>query len=95
MDDKRRGSRNVKILDTHKQFFVEKIEENPRITLFELASALNSSYGVTVSTQCVRMHLDALVYTLKSMRHEPEVANSAIKNQKSKTYVENLIGYQR
>jgi len=92
--DSRGGRRHAKIEEEHKTFMVEIIEKNPRITLQELTKAIRSKYGFSVSSECVRLHLDALLYTLKNIRYEPEAANSVINKEKRRQFATDLLYYQ-
>ena len=92
--DYRGGNRPRKITDEHRNFMVTKIEQNPRITLAELANLLHSNFNISVSKECVRKHLDAVMYTLKAVRYEPEKANSPENKSKRKLFVTELLHYQ-
>ena len=52
---------------------VKSIEENPRITLGELKTALFDRFQLEVSKTTISNHLDKLMYTLKTIRFEPEL----------------------
>ena len=73
--DVRGGRRFVKVTEQHREYMVKCIERNPRLTLEELRSALISDQSLTISKQAIRSHLDAMLYTIKSVRYEPERAN--------------------
>ncbi len=49
----------------HLDFPAEEIENNSRITLNQLKISLHAKSGISVSTECVKMHLVGLLYTLK------------------------------
>ena len=51
-------------------------------------------YALTISETTVFRHLDILVYTLKSVRYEPERANTPENKQKRKVVVQKLLEYQ-
>ena len=92
--DMRGGHRNNKIGEEHRSFICNQIEINPRLTLQELADLLFQRFNLSVSKECIRQHLDGMVYTLKSVRFEPETANSEINRQKRQAYVRTLLQYQ-
>ena len=54
---------------------VQLIEANPRITLGEIAASISEIYSVSVSNPTIATHLDAMTYTLKTVRFEKEKAN--------------------
>jgi len=93
-EDKRGGSRRIKITQDVKDEMVELIELNPRITLKLLAEEIGRKFNMTVSIECMRKHLNTLMYSLKAMRFEPEAANNDINKDKRKIFVENLLSHQ-
>ena len=92
--DKRGGSRYQKVHEEHKKWLAAQIESNPRITLEELREGLFQNLGLKLSTQGIRIHLDAMLYTLKAIRYEPERANLSDNKVKRKQFVETLLGFQ-
>lgn len=92
--DARGGLRSQKILDEHKSFMVEKIENNPRLTLKEMTELIFEKFNLVVSKECIRKHFDAMLYTLKEIRFEPEVANTPENREKRKLYATSLLNYQ-
>ena len=55
---------------------------------------LKEEYNVNVSKECVRLHLDGLLYTPKDLRREPENANNDTNKIKKYDYVKHLLDYQ-
>lgn len=92
--DRRGGVRSKKILQEHLDFFCIEIEKNPRICLHELRDLLDIKFGISVTNECVRGHLDGLLYTLKDVRIEPENGNSPVNKEKRYNYVCTLLEYQ-
>nr|XP_022912684.1 uncharacterized protein LOC111423649 [Onthophagus taurus] len=63
------------------------VEENPKITLKGLSEKIREDFALNVSNECVRQHLNGLMFTLKTARREPENANSI-------QTIENLLDLQ-
>lgn len=93
-EKQRGGKRRVKITDEHHRFFENKIEDNPKITLQQLREELQETFQVNVSKECIRQHLDGLMFTVKQIRREPERANSADTKTKRCEYVRKLLDLQ-
>ena len=93
-DDGRGWSYNQKITAEHKEAMCSFIENNLRITLAQIVEKLHLMYALTISKPTVFRHLDMLVYTLKSVRYEPERANIPENKQKRKVFVQTLLNYQ-
>ena len=70
------------------------IEQKPTITLNEMKIKLKEEYNVNVSKECVRLHLDCLLYTLKDLRREPENSNNDTIIINRYDYVKHLLNYQ-
>ena len=92
--DERGRKRHFKVNEEHKNFMVEQIEVNPKITLQGIVEALNRRFAINLSKQTVSRHLDNLMYSLKSVRIEPEAANSAVNKEKRKVFAEALLSAQ-
>ena len=90
----RGGKRETKITNQHRVFMEQYIEENPRITLVQLREKFQNNHQIIVSTECLRTHLDGLLYTLKDIRKEPERANIESNKIKRRDYVRKLLEYQ-
>lgn len=90
----RGGKRRVKITEEHRVFMGNCIEDNPKITLKGLKEKLFQSFNITVTTECIRQHLDGLLYTLKIVRNEPERANSDENKRRRRLYTQQLLEYQ-
>lgn len=90
----RGGRRNFKIKDEHLIFMEQCIEINPKITLLQMKEQLHKEHNIDVTTECVRKHLDGLLYTLKDIRRESEKANSDDNKIKRSAYVKKLLEYQ-
>ena len=86
--DLRGGKRYFKVQQQHKEHMVQLIENQPRATLADIADSLNSKFGLRISKTTVSRHLDALAYTLKSIRYEPERANLNDNKLKRKKFAE-------
>lgn len=85
-NDTRGGLRIKKINEEHKQFFVSEIEKNPLTTLSDLVEGLFTKFGLQVSIECVRIHLDNLLYTIKDVIFEPEHANNHANKEKRRDF---------
>lgn len=90
----RGGKRREKIRENHREYIARCIEENPRLTLKELKRKFQEEHEMNVSTECLRKHLDGLMYTLKDIRREPERANSEDNKIRRRDYVQQLLNYQ-
>lgn len=88
------GKRRVKITDEHRRFFENEIERNPKITLQQLKEKILQSYEINVTKECIRQHLDGLMYTIKQVHREPERANSIDNKTKRLEYVRTLLNLQ-
>ena len=94
IEDKRGGKCYSKVKDIHREHMVSMIESNCRITLGEIVASLAEKFDLHVCAQTVSNHLDSMVYTLKSVRFEPERANHPDNKIKRKQFVEKLLNYQ-
>ena len=92
--DRRGGRRYNKITGEHREHMVQLIEANPRITLGEIAASISEIYSVSVSNPTIATHLDAMTYTLKTVRFEREKANCLENKIKRKAFVKNLLEVQ-
>ncbi|XP_045483325.1 uncharacterized protein LOC123688727 [Harmonia axyridis] len=90
----RGGKRRTKITEEHREFIVQYVEENNKITLKELRQKFLTDHQIIVSSECLRKHLDGLLYTLKDVRREPERLNSGETKLRRKEYVQQLLNYQ-
>lgn len=93
-EKQRGGKRRAKITDEHRQFMERSVEENPKITLKGLSEKIREDFALNVSNECVRQHLNGLMFTLKTARREPENANSIQTKTSRSIYVENLLDLQ-
>lgn len=93
-EKQRGGNRRRKITNDHRHFMEQCVEENTRITLKQMKEKLMQTYQIEVSVECVRKHLDGMLFTLKDIRREPENANNEINKRKRCLYVEQLIAHQ-
>lgn len=93
-EKQRGGNRRSKITNEHRNFIEQCVEQNTRITLKQMKEKLMQTYQIAVSVECVRKHLDGMLFTLKNIRREPENANNEINKRKRRQYVEQLIAYQ-
>ena len=80
--------------DDHKEYMDHCITENPKITLKELTEKLKIDMDLHLSKECVRKHLDGLMFTLKDVRREPEKANAEVNKIKRRDYVVKLLDFQ-
>lgn len=94
MERQRGGKRRQIIREEHHDLMVQYIEENPKLTLKQLKQKFEENHQVVVSTECLRKHLDGLLYTLKDIRREPERTNSEENKMRRRDYVQQLLNYQ-
>lgn len=92
--DSRGGKRHFKITDVHREYIIEMVEGNSRITLGEIVWGIRQKFGLTVCKSTICNHLDAMLYTLKKVHFEPEKANNLQNKEKRKLFVEKLLDYQ-
>ena len=76
------GRYNQKITTEHKKVTCSFIENIARITLAQIVEKLHLKYALMRSKTTVFRHLDMSVYTLKSVRYEPERANTPENKEK-------------
>ena len=62
--------------------------------LAEIVAKSQQMYFMTVSKTTVFSHLDMLIYTLKSIRYDPERAKTPENKEKCKVFVQKLLDYQ-
>ncbi|PSN35418.1 hypothetical protein C0J52_22848 [Blattella germanica] len=88
------GKRKVKITEEHRALKVKRTEENQKVILNELQCKFHEDHQVIVSTECLRQHLDGLMFTLKDIRRELKRANSEENKLRQCEYVQQLLNYQ-
>lgn len=93
-EKQRGGKRKIKISDQQRVIMEQYVEDNPRITLKQLTEKLQQDHQIVVSKECVRKHLDGLMFTLKDLRREPEKANTDENKIKRCEYARQLLNYQ-
>ena len=94
-DKTRGGNRHQKIGPEQRDFIEYVVESNPRITLKDLTAMVKAQFNFgSLSSECVRLHLQGMMYTLKQIRFEPETANKEENKIKRKAYATKLIKYQ-
>ena len=92
--DMRGGRRHSKVTADHRKHMVAMVEGNPRITLSGIVSGIQEKFGLSLSKPTISKHLDAMMYTLKNVRFEPERANTIGNKEKRRAFVESLLNYQ-
>ena len=70
------------------------LKKTQKITLQLLKQKLKNEHNIDVSKECIRQHLDGLLYTLKDVQREPEKAKSDVNKMKRSEYVKYLLEYQ-
>jgi len=50
----------------------QSIKRNPKITLMQMKQLLQNEHKIHEIIECIRQHLDGLLYTLKDSLKEPE-----------------------
>jgi transposase len=86
---KREG--NGKINEMHVEAMVEMLNENPLLTLSELAGKLLQGHNVSVSRQTIARHLEGRLITLKNVHAQPEDANILRNRLLRKEYVQRIM----
>ena len=84
-----------KSLPVHRDYFLKETETNCQCTLSDLKKGLFERFNVTASTEVIRLHLDALLYTLKDIGYEPEQGNSAENKAITSKFASSLLDTQR
>ncbi|OAF69664.1 hypothetical protein A3Q56_02603 [Intoshia linei] len=82
-----------KLNDEHDKFMVKCIEENCKVSLQEIVDAIHFKFNLSISKVAVSHHLNNLLYTLKTIRHEPENANNGV-NKESRNFTLRLLELQ-
>jgi len=93
-EKERGGARRIKLTDEHHRYMEDAIENNPRITLEQIKEKIKKDFEMNISKECVRKHLDGLMFTLKNARREPERINSVDNKTKRCEYVRKLLNLQ-
>lgn len=92
---KRRGGVRMKKLDVHlEDTLLGYLEENPQLTLKELARKLRDEVGTRVCTTTIHRHLHGRLFTVKKVRAEPSTMNSDGNRRKRAEYVTSLMEAQ-
>ena len=95
VDNRPRGrTYQVKVTVAMEEWMVKAVEENPQITLKEIAFIIFREFTVTVSTSTVARHLDGKCYSLKKVYHYSEKMNSMINKEKRRIYLQALLNFR-
>lgn len=85
----------VKILEIHIEEMLQWLEDNPQLTLRELAVKLRLQFAVHVVPQTVARHLDGRLFTVKKVHFQPEAANNLHNKCSRKLYVQKIMQVSR
>ena len=76
-----------KVTDSEVEKLLGYLEENPLITLKEMADKLRSDTGVSVTPKTVHKHLHGRMFTVKKVRATPATMNSEENRRRRAEYV--------
>ena len=82
----RGGATYKKVTSNHVKKLVEYVEENPQVSLKEMAGKLKEDTGLELSIPTVHRHLHGQMYTVKKVLPQPERMNSDDNKQRRATY---------
>lgn len=90
-EQKRRGGArpaHKKIHDEPIEYLIECLNDNPQLTLKEMAMKLLSRFNLQVTPQAIALHLNDRMISLKAVHTQPEAANNLKNKVERKKYVE-------
>ncbi|KUF93934.1 hypothetical protein AM588_10004293 [Phytophthora nicotianae] len=90
----RGGRRNTKIQDVHIDYLLGLLDDNCYLTLVEMVEALEARFGVRVTHQTVKRHVDARMYTMKQTHRDNNYRNLPHNKQLRQDYVIKLLSYK-
>ncbi|POM78286.1 hypothetical protein PHPALM_4202 [Phytophthora palmivora] len=76
------------------KILLEKLRDDPDLTLRYLVDVLERETGVKVTPQTVKKHVGGSCFTLKQMHKEPQYMNTISNKPKRREYVVKLQEYQ-
>ena len=89
---RKRGGATVRKVDAAMiETLVGYVEENPQLSLKEIANKLREETGVQLSTNTVHKHLHGRMYTVKKVLPQPVTMNSAANKEKRATFVRKVM----
>ncbi|POM58104.1 hypothetical protein PHPALM_37295 [Phytophthora palmivora] len=90
-----RGDRTtLKITDDLVEILLNKLSQDPDLTLTQLVDKLEYATGVHVVPQTIKNHVDASCLTLRQLQREPQYMNKPVNKEKRRDYFIKLQGYQ-
>ena len=84
--EQRGGATYRKVTSDHVDKLVGYVEENPQVSLKEMARKLKQDTGLELSIPTVHRHLHGRMYTIKKIMPQPERMNSAENKEKRALY---------
>jgi len=81
----------LKIGTEHKQAMIDRLNDEPQMTLREIAVRLQLVFGLYVSGSTIARHLDGRMISLKQVHCQPEAMNNLRNKRLRKQYVEKLM----
>ncbi|KUF91227.1 Rab proteins geranylgeranyltransferase component A 1 [Phytophthora nicotianae] len=90
----RGGRRNTKIQDVHIDYLLGLLDDNCYLTLVEMVDALEARFGVRVTHQTVKRHVDARMYTMKQTHRDNNYRNLPHNKQLRQDYAIKLLSYK-
>ena len=81
------GQRHIKLTEESVDVLLGFLEEDPQLTLKDLATKLLERTGVSVTTTTIHRRLEGRLITRKKVRSEPSAMNSLVGRQKRAAYV--------
>ncbi len=78
------GKRYSKINQSHRDFIIQEIERNPRITLQEVVDKIFQTFQLRTSKPTISNHIDSMLYSLKTLETnlKRQILRSINKNEK-------------
>lgn len=87
---KRGGYKRRYLSDEQLAQLMNKVEEDPELTLRQMREFVQQEFNVNVSLSTMGNYLDGQLYSIKKLHHRPITMNSENNKQLRKQYVESL-----
>lgn len=84
-------SSKKKLTDERVEFLIDKLNDNPLLTLKQMTDELFREYGIHVSVHTVARQLNGRLISLKCVHKQPEGANTLVNKTLRKEYVEKVM----
>ncbi|KAG6572772.1 Replication protein A 70 kDa DNA-binding subunit [Phytophthora cinnamomi] len=90
----RGGRRGCKVTPQALAFLLNKLRDDPDLTLRHFADQLEREMVIQVVPQTIKNHVDGAFFTLMQMHKEPQYMNTMANKQKRRDYLVTLRQYQ-